>query len=162
MLVGDLDPDRVNTGVRSAAAREDVAAVGLEVSGRRQRVWHGDRRSAKIAGRRAGPVVNVLERTDLATVLVGPIDQNLLDPDRPRGRDDVAFDPLKHQAVRAGEASAFGGEHRAVAARELHRVPRVPDERELDHAEDEKEQQRKHKRELHERLPELLPASEKH
>src|SRR2546427_4355577 len=146
MLVGDLDPDRVNTGVRSAAAREDIAAVGLEVSGRRQRVWHGDRRSAKIAGRRAGPVVNVLEGTDLATVLVGPIDLDLLDPDRPRGRDDVVFDAIEDQAVCAGEASAFGGKHRAVAARELHPGPRGSDEREIKYAAEQEEQERKGKR----------------
>src|SRR5438132_9010295 len=162
VLIRDLDADRVDAGVPSTAPREDVAAVGLQVAARRERVRDRDGRSAEIAGGGAAAVVDVVVRADLAAVLVRPVDLDLLQLDRTGRRDDVALDPVEDQAVRPEEASTLGGEHRAVATRKQHGVPRVPDEGELDDPDDQQKQQREEQRELHERLSALLPATEWH
>src|SRR5256886_15935020 len=131
--VGDLDADDVHGRVGAAAPSENVATRALDVSGSRDRVWHRDGAPIRVGTRRrAGPAVDVLVRADQVAVAVGPVDDDLLDLDRPRGRNDVAFDTVEHDTVRAVDTSALGRGHRSVAAREQNGGPRVPYEGELD------------------------------
>src|SRR5438132_1071328 len=80
----------------------------LDVAGSRDRVRHRDRAPIRVGTRRrAGPAVDVLVRADQVAVAVGPVDDDLLDLDRLRRRNDVAFDAVEHDTVRAVDTSAF-------------------------------------------------------
>ena len=146
-LVKPYEPDelvaRVHALVRRHRSDRLVRRIGaLRIDLATGDAWIGARALDLTAGERA--ILSTLAR---AYPLVAP---------------RAALDPVEDQAVRPEEASALGGEHRAVATRKQHGVPRVPDEGELDDPDDQQKQQREEQRELHERLSVLLPTTEWH